>query len=867
MSRHNLPTFPTPFIGRSDEITELSQLLDNPDCRLLTLVGPGGIGKTRLAVEVACCLQGEFSDGIYFVPLQPLQSTDQVLSAIIDVLPLQISGDDPESQMLDYLHEKNLLLILDNFEHVLLAVDLVDALLTKTSRVKLVVTSREILRLQGEWVRGVDGLRYPHNGFEDNEVDQSALELFAERARRLNSDFSLEQDHNHVLRICQLVGGMPLALELAAGWMDTLTCCEVADEIARDLSILTTDARNVPDRHRNIEAVLDHSWQRLSVEERAVFRKLCIFRGGFEREAAEPVAGATHPILSELVRKSWLRKHAGRYDIQEVLRQYGADQLSAAGETQPVQTDHANYYASFMQQREADLKGRRQLEGLDEIQTDFPNIRMAWYWAMEHRKYSILNCMIDAHYWYCFMRGRSADWAVIADSGDQLAPIVEHSFPTLWAKIVSRCGFTIQPAIDMVYRAYEVALAAGDLVTAVAALQGSAWQIYVQRGDYSEAIRRYQQCLTFYQQLGDTFGEADVYHCLHQCYEAKGEWDIAHRNSQLALALCLENGDKIRSAKILDTLSVSTLYKGEYEVARRYNSEAQTISRELKDASRELSCDWEIAFDNWLSGNFDQAQIYATLPDNVNDLMRWSDYGVSLIVRGLVFCMEASYVEAQQLCGQDYQQDSNVASLRYRYDLCFAIAACGLEDEQGAITYITGMLKFGLKAGTLGLLTWCLPVAAVLLAHRDQLEFAAELLGLAFTHPKSATGWMEKWPLLTRLRAQLEAELGTDAYMDAWERGAKRDLITVADKLLSELDSDHHSARERANQALDEPLTKRELNDVLPLMARGHSDRQIAGELVIALGTTKRYTYNIRQKLGAENRTHAVARARELGLL
>ena len=862
--RHNLPTFPTPFIGRTDEIPELSQLLDNPDCRLLTLVGPGGIGKTRLAVEVARCMQGGFPDGVYFAPLQPLQSADQVLSAIIDVLPLQISGDDPKSQMLDYLHEKNLLLILDNFEHVLSAVNLVDALLTKTSRVKLMVTSREILRLQGEWVRGVDGLRYPHNGFEENEVDQSALELFAERARRLNSEFSLEQDHNHVLRICQLVGGMPLALELAAGWIDTLTCHEVADEIARDLSILTTDARNVPDRHRNIEAVLDHSWQRLSAEERAVFRKLCIFRGGFEREGAEQVTGATRPILGELVRKSWLQKQAGRYDIQEVLRQYGAEQLSVAGETQRVQTGHANYYAGFMQQREVDLKGRRQRESLDEIQVDFQNIRMAWYWAMEHRQYSVLILMIDVLYWYCYMRGRDADWAVILLSGEQLAPTVEQTYPIFWAKIVSRCPTS---TIDKAYRAYEIALAEDDLATAVAALQVVAWLNYGVAGNFDEAIRLYERCLEYHRDLSDTFGEADVYWVLKRCYEGLGNWDKAFHYGQQSVILCRENGDWGRLALVLEDLGVSAYFAGEYDLGNSLCIEGRSTAEKYDDAARITDCEAEIAFYEWLMGNFEQAYHYALLPPDADEFSRMLEYDASYIVLGLVACMKEAYQDARDMFPQGYNKATHVAFCRYRYDLCFAIVACGLEDEEGSITYTIGMLKFALKAGTLGLLTWSLPVGAVLLARRNQNNFAAELLGLAFTHPKSATGWMEKWPLLTRLRAQLETELGTDGYADAWGRGAKKDLITVADQLLAELDSDHESARERANQALPEPLTKRELNDVLPLLGQGLSYRDIGGSLYISEDTAKWHGSNINQKLGVSRRTEAVVRARELGLL
>ena len=374
--RHNLPTFPTSFIGRAEEIAELGSLLDNPDCRLLTLVGPGGIGKTRLAVEIARTKLENFPDSVYFVPLQPLQVPDQVLAAVIDALPLQVS-DDPKQDLLNYLREKRLLLVLDNFEHVLESAALVSDILTAAPHVCVLATSREVMRLQREWVRYVAGLTWPDDASSRQHNEHySAVDLFADRAWRLNSTFSLADERKHVIRICQLLEGMPLALELAAGWIDTLPCAEIAAEIEQDLSILASDTRDMPDRHRSMRAVLDHSWQRLTVAEQAVFPKLSVFRGGFEREAAEQVAGATLRILSDLVRKSWLRMSGGRYDIQEVLRQYAHEGLLAARDSDATLAAHCRYYAAFMQQRAQDVKGRRQLGALDEIEADWKQLEL-----------------------------------------------------------------------------------------------------------------------------------------------------------------------------------------------------------------------------------------------------------------------------------------------------------------------------------------------------------------------------------------------------------------------------------------------------------------------------------------------------------
>ena len=263
MAMHNLPTFPTPFIGRVDEIGQLSHLLDDPACRLLTLVGPGGMGKTRLGVEVARCKLGDFPDGVYFIPLQPLRAADQMVSAVIDALPLQAIRE-PQQELMNYLGEKHLLLIIDNFEHVLAGSDLVSAMLAHAPRIKVLVTSRETLKLQGEWVRTVSGLTYPAEGSPQNDGSYSAAELFSETARRLRGDFSLDNEYPRVIRICQLVEGMPLALELAAGWMTTLTCAEIVYEVERNLDFLTSETRDLPERHRSMQAVFEHSWQLLT---------------------------------------------------------------------------------------------------------------------------------------------------------------------------------------------------------------------------------------------------------------------------------------------------------------------------------------------------------------------------------------------------------------------------------------------------------------------------------------------------------------------------------------------------------------------------------------------------------------------------
>ena len=368
-----LPFQPTGFVGRTAELAAITERLDDPTCRLLTLVGPGGSGKTRLAVQVAANCADQFDNGVYFVTLQPLDSSDLIVSTIAEVLSFRFSpGFDPQQQLLQYLREKALLLVLDNFEHLLDGVELLTELLKAAPRLKLLVTSREVLGLQEEWRYPVSGLQYPETDNVDQPGTYSAVQLFFERARQVRGGLSLADEQAGIVRVCQLVEGMPLALELAAVWAKALSADKIAIEIQRSLDFLSTSLRDVPQRHKSMQAVFEQTWERLSDEERRAFSTLSVFNGGFRREAAEAVAGVSIQILSDLVDKSLLRREPdGRYQIHELLRQYAEALLEAtSGEMLHIRDLHSAYYTRFLHEREQDLNGRRQLGAAFEIEAD-----------------------------------------------------------------------------------------------------------------------------------------------------------------------------------------------------------------------------------------------------------------------------------------------------------------------------------------------------------------------------------------------------------------------------------------------------------------------------------------------------------------
>ena len=378
--KHNLPRQSTSFIGREREIGQLSARLDNPACQLLTLTGPGGIGKTRLAVELAARKLAAFGDGICFVPLQSLQLASQIISAIFGALFVPM-GADPHQQLLDYFSARHVLLVLDNFEHLPEGTGLVSGLLAAAPALKVLVTSRHVLNLREEWVCPVGGMDIPDAALNGSIGDFDAVRLFAERAVQAGPDFALEPDHDHVLRICQLVEGMPLALELAAGWTRTLSCAVIASEIQQGIEFLHTNLVNVPERHRSMRAALNHSWQLLDADDQAVFRRLAIFRGGFTHEAAQAVAGASLMILTRLVDQSLVKLNAkGRYDLHELLRQFAEEHLEASGEMEAIREAHSRYYLDLLPETHFQVFHI----GVGHCQIEIDNIRVAIDWAIHN---------------------------------------------------------------------------------------------------------------------------------------------------------------------------------------------------------------------------------------------------------------------------------------------------------------------------------------------------------------------------------------------------------------------------------------------------------------------------------------------------
>jgi predicted ATPase/class 3 adenylate cyclase len=388
-SPNNLPLQPTPFIGRESELATLTAFLADPKVRLVTIIGPGGMGKTRLALATAeRMLDGtQFPDGIFFVNLAPLIESNQIVPAMAEALNFRLQGEDGRSsqeKILDYLQDKQLLLLFDNCEHILDGMDLVVEILQAASGVKILATSRERLQMRAEQVYLLEGLEFPDWETPEDAAEYTAVRLFLQSARRNQPKFTLQDrdDLTYLARICRLVAGMPLAVELAAAWVDMLPLVEIAADLQKGLDFLETDMRDMPERHRSIRAAINHSWERLDEKEQDIFSKLSVFRGGFTREAAEAVAGADLRHLGRLVNKSFLQyiQDADRYQVHELMRQYGTEKLAS---TASVRTQHLEFFAAFAQKADAGTFGSEPEIWVKRLLADMDNFRAAMDWAVE----------------------------------------------------------------------------------------------------------------------------------------------------------------------------------------------------------------------------------------------------------------------------------------------------------------------------------------------------------------------------------------------------------------------------------------------------------------------------------------------------
>jgi predicted ATPase/transcriptional regulator with XRE-family HTH domain len=524
---HSLPVPTTPLIGRETELAAVCDLLRGPECRLLTVVGAGGMGKTRLALAAASVLRDDFAHGVAFVALAPLSAPDLIVEVTANAVGCSLSeSDQPKRQLFGYLRTHEMVLVFDNFEHLLDGADFLIELLAAAPRVKLLATSREQLNLPGEWVFDLQGMPLPPRasgapaGAAGGELLQnySAIDLFVTSAQRVRTGFAItEENYGGVLHICQLVDGMPLAIELAAAWVHMLSCQEIAQEIERSIDFLTVSRRATPERQQSVRATLDHSWRLLAEGERRVLAQLSVFRGGFRREAATEVAGASLEVLAALVAKSLVhRNEKGRYDLHELVRQYAAARLEAGGLGRwptPAETEqaHARYFCRLAEKigvdAEIDNPGTPDL--LEQAEQELPNLRRALEWSLATRAVETGLLIAGGLWFFWFARGHSHEGMTWLRQF--LAPPVDENNQAVAlarARAFVATGYLLvaQNALQEAYEILTEALALSDRHELRAA---SAWALCFlghcanYQGDYPAAQHYLEQSMAIWRALGD----------------------------------------------------------------------------------------------------------------------------------------------------------------------------------------------------------------------------------------------------------------------------------------------------------------------------------------------------------------------------
>ncbi|MEZ4606126.1 MAG: protein kinase [Deinococcales bacterium] len=386
---HNLPHISEPLIGRQDELRLIAHYLHDPEARLISLLGTGGIGKTRLSLEAArgALSQERFKDGVYFVSLEALASPFAIPSALAEALAIELQGrQEAVGEIASFIGQKAMLIVLDNYEHLMDGRDICEALLSACPELCILVTSRERLNLSLEWIIPLEGLALPDTAVSLEEVRRyGGLELFLASAHRLSQPYEPNSaDIPAIVQICRLLYGSPLELQLAASWLDYLDPAQILAEIEQSLDFLESTDQSLAPRHRSMRAVFNYSWQLLSPDEQDLLCQLAVFQGSFSSEAAEAISGASLDSLLNLLNKSMLQVlSSGHFDHHPLLKQYILEQAQATDHFDKLLSQHAAYYLAQVRGQQYRIRGAEQQEILKHIENNLANIRLAWQWALK----------------------------------------------------------------------------------------------------------------------------------------------------------------------------------------------------------------------------------------------------------------------------------------------------------------------------------------------------------------------------------------------------------------------------------------------------------------------------------------------------
>lgn len=853
---HHLPAQITSLIGREQDVAKACALLQRADVRLVTLTGTGGIGKTRLGLEVAHCQLDAFDDGACFVPLATISDPAFVLDAIAQALGIKEAGERPLLDLLKaFLEDKHLLLLLDNFEQVLAAAPALSDLLAGCPHLKILVTSRAVLRIQGEYEFPVPPLVLPdlaHLPEHEQLVQYPAVALFIARAQSIKPDFvATPASARVIVKICARLDGLPLAIELAAMRIKLLPPQALLQRLEHRLTVLTGGTRDVPARQQTLHNTIAWSYQLLDDREQRLFRRLCVFVGGCTLEAIESISGALGDEASlvldgvaSLIDKSLLQQtgqeaQEPRLVVLETIREYGWEALAESQELESTRRAHVRYYLNLAEQAEPELGGPQQAAWLVRLEREHDNLRAALSRAVEQE-------------------------AARKDG--------QHMELALRLAGALRRFWLVHGHISEGRNILEQALAASEGVEApvrAKALLAAAHLAAVQ-GDYERTEALCRESLQLYRELADRSGIARSLYLLGEAAWTTGDTAKARALFEEALALRRELEDRERVAYSLYSLALLERSQGEYARSRTLFEESLSMNRELGNKRGIAILLMELAGTLFVSQG-DHARVRLLLEEALALYKEVGDkegLAASLCLTGQIALSEGDAVAAHRLAEES---QGLYREMMHRHGIASSLAllarvAVFQGDYTAARSLYEESLALAREVGHKELIASGLEGMASVVAVQGEPAWATQLWGAAESL-RIASGM----PLAPVERAGYEQavaaardRLGERLFAAGWAEGRN---VTPEQALAAQGQKPAPSPARTVTPAPGYPagLTAREV-EVLRMVAKGLTNAQIAKALVLSEKTVATHLTHIFNKTNTENRAAAVAFAMRHGL-
>lgn len=857
----NLPVQPTPLIGREHEVEETSALLQRSEVRLLTLTGPGGVGKTRLAIQLADNLQNTFADGVCFIPLASIQKADLVVSYIAQVLELPDMKESEERSQLErlrtYLREKHLLLLLDNFEQVVTAAPMLAELLAACPYLRILVTSRAVLHVRGEHEFSVSPLALPdreHLPDCETLAQFASIALFIQCARAVLSDFKLTESNARVIaEICLYLDGLPLAIELAAARIKLLPPQALLARLEHRLQLLTGGAKDAPVRHQTLWNTLSWSYDLLDVHEQQLFRRLSVFVGGCTLDAVEAVCNIAHDLplpmldsVASLLGKSLLQQleregNEPRLFMLETIREYGFACLAASGELDRTRRAHAAYYLGLAEEAEPYLTRAEEGKWLERLQRDHENLRAALHWSFE--------------------RGNGVP--------DDEAEVALRLAGALWRFWWAR-GF-LNEGRSFLARALSMSQQCGPSVRAKA-LNGAGMLAFYQ-DDYDTAEKWCGESLNLYRELNDRQGVATSLNLLGQIAAWRSNYQAAASLEAESLALYRNIGDVWGMASSLGALASVTIARGDFTQAGMLAEESLALFRESGNT-------WGMAFalHHLARGKFLQGMVATAQELAAESLAFFREVGdkgaiaYALTLLGQVALYQGDDVKASILLEESLALQKELEDRwGLAQSLSFAARVTAFQGDyaKARALYLQSLDLLG-DVGDKRLIASCLEGLAYTAVQvpgvqgrmqdrkpsRKEMYWAVRLLGAAEQLRKAIGAPLSPIELASykQIVITTRSQLGDTAFKATWREGQNMLSAGASHMVIDQLMQEQDSIPVRTTYPAG--LTRREV-DVLRLVAQGLTDAQIADELVLSTRTVSTHLRSIYRKLSVSSRSSA----------